>query len=410
MNNIEIKAKKTLKLLAIPFACAVLCSTNYAGASSDPSGLADQSAANVAGTHAQQTVDASNLSNQFSEEELKNDESLLQDLQAGGVIPLQNSGVNIPASATSGNSGASSTTEEAAEEKPEPVDPKTNPDEFVRQYEKETLEIGRKLDKANLEGDTKGVEEFGPEYKKRMYTLDRIAKDLKSHVPDYNGPQGNFETIYTNHIKGNNYTSSTMQVLNDAPIDPDKAVLVSLGFPGADVIDGGSEDATDETSDTTDTGDENTDDGSTDEADPEAGIEAVCGGNFGGKNGAKAMIEKLQSAECQAALEADPAIKAEASVDQALAGLAKWQSVVNGSSKYFLTIQGIGIENLRKIGVNIWPNYTQAEVDINFEDASDAVKDQQDVKNQSAVGNEAAATQNGPAASTDKAGNFDAAN
>lgn len=417
MNYLEYKTKQSLKLLVIPFACAILCGSAYAGPNSDASGVADQEAQNVAGTHAQQTVNAADLSNKFSQSELENDTQLLEDIQnGGGVISLANSGISP--SVVAANSGANAdgtpadgTGAEETEDKPKEIDPKEDLNGFIQQYFDETKKIEAELDKANIDKDIDAIKKLGPEYKQRMYTLDRIGKDLKTHNPDYDGKfDGNYENLYKSHIQGNNYTSSTMQVLTDAPITPDKDVLLSVGFPGNEVEEGGSEDATDETSGTADpdTGD-GTDDGSTQEGDAEAGIEAVCGGNFGGKNGAKAMLEKIQSAECQAALEADPALKAEASVDQAIAGLGKWQSVVNGSSKYFLTIQGIGIENLRKIGVNIWPNYTQAEIDMNFADASKAVEAQQDVKNQSAVGDSQAATEDGPKGSTDKLTNIGAA-
>ncbi|MCJ8345271.1 hypothetical protein MJH12_07010, partial [bacterium] len=372
-NNTKIKA---MKLLVIPFACAMLCTNSFAGVNGDASGASDQATENTAGLHAQQTLNAANLANEQSAEDLQTDAQLIQTIgNNGGVIPTTGG-----SSVNSSPNAASSSTNEGAEEGSneggtiDDIDPKKDVTAYVERYLKDTQAIEAQLDQANLAGDTALVAQLGPEYKTRMFTMDRIGKDLAGVNDQYNGRTGIFFKLYSDHIKGNNYSSTTKSVLDGASPDPDQEILAKVGFP---ITGGGSsEGGSDTTTDVPDTGTPDTgtpDEGETD-GEVDNSIAGVCGGNYGGNNGAKKMMEKLNSAECQAALEANPSLKSEASVDQALKGLERWQSVVNSSTRYYLTIKGIGIENLRKLGIHIFSGKSQSEVDSFFGDPSEAVK------------------------------------
>ncbi|PCJ20751.1 MAG: hypothetical protein COB02_00140 [Candidatus Cloacimonadota bacterium] len=395
--------KNPMRLLVIPFACATLCTVSFAENntnSGDPSGRAEQASKNISSLHAQQTIEEAERQNKLSAGVALSEADVFAKISAnGGVV----GGLPSTSGATVANNNSSSTSSNSnvdngsGETSPKPVGNERSAVDRIQQYRIETDTFKNSLIKAEKEGNEADIKKYTQKYKMRMLTLQKVENELKDHNSSFAGSTINSAKNLEDFISAPERSDIVKETFNKTSTETDQVFLEEVGFPKQEgtTNDDSTNDPSDNNDDSTNNnGDSTTNDDSTDATPPtsaepdtsEATIEDSCGGNYGGRDGAEAMLKKLNSPECQAALAADLSLRAEASVDQVIAGLAKWKSVVKLSSKKMLTIKGIGIENLAKLGIHIFGGLSQADVDLNFADASKAVQAQQDVKVTSETG------------------------
>lgn len=98
------------------------------------------------------------------------------------------------------------------------------------------------------------------------------------------------------------------------------------------------------------------------EISPEEKVRQSCSASFGGNNGGAALLNWLGSGDCASALQENPGVASGVGVESILNYLRNWRNYAHGKKKNTLMLSGIGIENLYKIGIKIYPGMDQGQI------------------------------------------------